>query len=355
LQQRLKSLKEEMEFDRCDSFIITNRENVYYMSGFTGTSGVLFVTNQESFLITDFRYTHQAKEQVTNFDVVECGNNMWDFILEQIKKYKIKNTGFECRDISYNKYTEIRDKLKGVKLIPKIDYIEKLRIIKDEEEIILIGKAAEIGDNAFDHILDYIKPGVSEIDIALELEFFMRNNGADGLSFDTIVASGHRSALPHGSASKKRIEYGDLLTLDYGCRYKGYCSDMTRTVAIGNISDEQEKLYRTVYEAQKSAREYIKAGLTCEEVDRKARNIINLAGYGKMFGHGLGHGVGLQVHEDPRLAPGVKSHLQTNMVVTIEPGIYIPQIGGVRIEDLVTVTDNGCNELSNSIRELLFL
>lgn len=344
-----------MQNDKYDSFLITNPKNIYYISGFTGTSAVLFITMQENFLITDFRYIQQANEQASNFNIIECKNNLWDLVMGIIKKYNIINMGFESHHITYKIYVEMYNKIENVYLFPREDYIEKIRSIKTKEEISLIEKAAQITDDAFNHILGIIKPGISEKDLAFELEYFMRKCGADGLSFDTIVASGYRSALPHGVASAKKIENGDLLTFDFGCIYKRYCSDMTRTIVVGSASEEQRKIYQIVYNAQKLAREYLKAGLSGEAVDLKAREVIDRAGYSNMFGHGLGHGVGLEVHENPRLAPGVKKQLEKNMVVTIEPGIYINNFGGVRIEDLVVVTDDGCKELSNSTRELLCL
>lgn len=344
-----------MEHEKYDSFLIMNPENIYYVSGFTGTSGYLFISTQENFLITDFRYTKQASEQSSNFKILECKDNIWNLVMDIINKYNIKNMVFESHFITYNKYIEMCKVIKDIELIPMEDFIEKIRAIKNKDEISLIEKAAQITDEAFDYILGIIKPGITEKDIAFELEYYMRKRGADSLSFDTIVASGYRSALPHGVAGDKKIENGDLLTLDFGCRYKRYCSDMTRTVVVGNVREEQRKIYQTVYNAQKLAKEYIKAGLSGEAVDMKAREIINLAGYKGMFGHGLGHGVGLEVHEAPRLAPGVKKELKQDMVVTIEPGIYINNFGGVRIEDLVVVTKEGCKELSNSTRELLCL
>lgn len=351
--KRLKNIRERMAREGYDSILITKKHNVYYLSGFTGTAGVLFITMDDAYLITDFRYIQQAKEQTLEFNVLKYEDTIWATLNNLVRQNGLNNIAFESNHVTYNQYERMKKEIAEIQLIPTQDIVEDLRIKKDEEEILTIERAARIADETFEYILDIIKPGISERDIACELEYFMKQKGAEGIAFDTIVASGIRSALPHGVADNKKIEKGDFVTLDFGCKLNRYCSDMTRTIVIGKPDEEQKKIYKTVFEAQKAAREYVKSGLTGEEVDKVARDIINLGGYEGLFGHGLGHGVGVEIHEAPRLAPGFKRKLEENMVVTIEPGIYINSLGGVRIEDLVVITEDGCRELSNSSRELI--
>lgn len=233
--------------------------------------------------------------------------------------------------------------------------ISEQREIKDEEEIAKIRAAEKLGDEAFSYVLNFIKPGISELDVAFELEFFMRKNGASGLSFDTIAASGIRSAMPHGVASEKIIEKGDLLTLDFGCVLDGYCSDMTRTVAVGSIDSKGKEIYETVLAAQKAGLEYIAKGKVCSGADAAARKVITEAGYGKNFGHALGHSVGIEIHESPTLSPKCDKILVPGNVVTVEPGIYIENFVGVRIEDLVLITDSGVENFTHSEKELIIV
>jgi Xaa-Pro aminopeptidase len=276
-----------------------------------------------------------------------------EFIADTVKSLGIKKLGFEEDHMSYGFYTDISSKLREVELTSLDGIIERLRQVKDEEEIKLIEKAASIADNAFSEIIKFIKIGMTEKEIDLELEFLMRRNGASGLSFPSIVASGKRSSLPHGAASHKKVEYGDFLTLDFGCVYNGYCSDITRTVIIGKASEKQKEIYDIVLEANLEALKNIRPGITGEELDTIARKVIEKYGYAKYFGHGLGHGVGMLVHELPYVSKKGTSPLQSGMVITDEPGIYISGFGGVRIEDLVLISDSGYRVLSHSSKELI--
>jgi Xaa-Pro aminopeptidase len=262
--------------------------------------------------------------------------------------------GFEDRSLVCSTFTQYHKEL-GVNLLPLEDTLLKPRQIKTEQELSLLRKAEEIGDLAFSHILKVLKPGITELEVAAELEYVMKKNGASGLSFDTIVASGLHSSMPHAVPTDKKLEKGDFVTMDFGCIYHGYCSDMTRTVVIGRASEEQRRIYETVLHAQLKAMEGLRPGMKCVEVDRIARDFISEAGYGTYFGHGLGHSVGLYIHESPALNTRDETVLQPGMIETIEPGIYIPGFGGVRIEDMGVVTEQGYRSFARSPKMLIEL
>ncbi len=271
-----------------------------------------------------------------------------------VEELKIMKLAFEKNDLTYSEFEKYESEL-SCSFIPKEGYTEKIRLLKTAEEITILQEAATIADEAFSYILTKIRPGVREIEIANELEFFMRSKGADSSSFDIIVASGYRSALPHGVASEKEIQNGELVTLDFGALYKGYCSDITRTVAVGKINDELKEIYQTVLDAQLKGVTDIKAGITAKEADALTRDHIKSKGYGDYFGHSTGHGLGLEVHEMPGLSYRSETILEPGMVVTVEPGIYVPGVGGCRIEDDIVITENGCNILTKSSKELIEL
>lgn len=336
-----------------DSAIVFKPENRRYLSGFTGSSGYVVITEEKSFFITDFRYVQQSNNQCKGFEVIEHTNDRT--VYDILNELGLKKLGFEDGFVTVSQYNDFNEKLNEIELVPLKDTLANIRVIKDEDEINEIRKAAEITDKTFEYICGILKPGITEWEVSLEIESFMKKNGASGTSFESIVASGVRSSLPHGVASDKVIEVGDFVTLDFGCIYNGYCSDMTRTVVIGKASDKQKEIYNTVLEAQEAALKAIKAGVTGFEADKVARDIIKDKGYGEYFGHGLGHGVGLEVHESPRLSPLGKDTLRANMVVTDEPGIYLPDFGGVRIEDLIVVKEDGCEVLSKSPKLLIEL
>lgn len=353
--EKLNKLTEKLQAENLDAMLITNGINRRYITGFTGTAGVALITkNNERIFITDFRYTEQATAQAKHFTIVEHKNGMEAEVQNQIKKHNIKTLGFEQTDISYATYKGY-EKAFTVELVPVSDFVEELRIIKSADEVKIMKKAAEMADAAYTHIQSFIKPGVKEIEVANELEFFMRKQGATSSSFDMIVASGYRSALPHGVASEKEIQSGELVTLDFGALYKGYCSDITRTLAVGEISDQLTDIYKTVLEAQKRGVAGIKPGMTGAEADALTRDYITEKGYGDYFGHSTGHGLGMEVHEQPGVAPKSKTVLKPGMVVTVEPGIYMPEIGGCRIEDDIIITDTGNERLTHATKELIHL
>lgn len=355
IEKRLEKFLAKFELLGIDGAFVFKDENRNYLSGFTGDDSFLFITKEKSYFITDSRYTEQAQNEVVGFEVVEYKPPIHDFIASLVEKHNVKRLGVEEDRLSFSDYIVYKEKLNGVEIVQLEQTIEKIRMIKDAEEVKLIETAASIADKAFEHILGFIKPGMTEIEVALELEFFMKKLGASALSFPTIVASGNRSSLPHGTASEKVINEGDFITLDFGCVYKGYCSDMTRTIVLGKASEKQKEIYNTVLEANEAALKAVKPGISCAELDKIARDIIVERGYGERFGHGLGHGVGREVHELPYVNARSKFDLEPGMVITDEPGIYIPGFGGVRIEELVLVTEDGYKVLSKSPKHLIEL
>lgn len=355
IMKRIARIRDILKNINADGIIAYSPENRRYLSKFTGTTGYVIIGMNNAGFVTDFRYTEQAALQCKGYEIIKNENSLTEYLADTISKYNIKNLAYEDDYMTVGFYDKLKEKLFDVNMIPLKESSGEIRIIKEEEELENIKKAAEITDLAFSHILGYIKPGITEIDIALELEYFMKKNGASGNSFDSIVASGLRSSMPHGVATDKKINNGDLLTIDFGCVYNGYCSDMTRTIVVGKANEEQKKIYNIVLKAQKEALLHIRAGVSGKDVDKVARDIISEAGYGDNFGHGLGHGVGLAIHEEPRLSPMGNRVLEKNMVVTNEPGIYISGFGGVRIEDLVAVGEDGPVVFSKSPKELIEL
>ncbi|RFA32793.1 Xaa-Pro dipeptidase [Virgibacillus dokdonensis] len=351
---KLTKLKQALEAKKLDGILISSGINRRYMTGFTGTAGVALISLTDARFITDFRYTNQANEQIADFTVVEHKQGLNEEIKQQLKIMGIKKLGFEQDHVTYSEYTTFNDTFE-VELIPVNNMVESLRIFKTNDELAIMKKAAKIADDAFDHIQSYIKPGVREIDISNELEFFMRKQGATSSSFDIIVASGYRSALPHGVASNKKIQSGELVTMDYGALYQGYCSDITRTVAVGEINDQLHSIYHIVLEAQLRGVTAIKPGVTGKEADAATRDYIKENGYGEFFGHSTGHGLGMEVHEAPSLSFKSEKPLEKGMVVTVEPGIYIPEVGGCRIEDDVVLTETGNERLTLAPKELIQL
>jgi Xaa-Pro aminopeptidase len=355
---RIKRLKERLKGEKVDGILLLNDSNIRYISGFTGSESYVIISEQVSAFITDSRYTEQAAEECIDFEVIRWGRPLLglnETIRDICTKYGIKKLAFEKEHIKYGVYEELLKALPEVELISTSQVVERLRGIKDEGEISCIRKAAQIADRAFVEILKYIKPGVTEKDIERELQYLIKKQGADDVAFGSIVASGKRSSLPHAIPSDKKIENGDFVTLDFGAMYMGYRSDMTRTVVVGEASDEQRKVYEIVKAAQAAASDAIKAGVPCKVADSAAREYIANAGYGDYFGHGLGHGLGLDIHEEPFLSPSSEKILELGNTVTVEPGIYLPNWGGVRIEDTVVVGENGIEVLTKATKSLVII
>lgn len=342
--QRLESLRATLATRGLDGIFVAQPENRRYLSGFTGTSGFVLVAQNHAKFITDFRYLDQAREQCQGFEIVNQSASLMECLKAELNASAVRKLGFEQDFLTYGsvtRYKELEQSVSGLQWVPTSGIFEDMRTIKDEHEVALIEQAARIADAAFEHILGYLRPGLTEKEVALELETFMRNQGAAGASFETIVASGWRSSLPHGVASDKVLEDGDFVKMDYGAFYGGYCSDLTRTVVLGTPSDKQRQVYDIVLGAQERALEAAKAGISGPDLDKVARDYISKHGYGEAFGHSLGHGIGLEIHEGPRVAASSSDLLRPGMVITIEPGIYLSGWGGVRIEDDVLLLPDG--------------
>jgi Xaa-Pro aminopeptidase len=337
-----------------DAFIVSRPENIFYLCGFSGTTATLVVASDRAILVTDFRYVERAREEVSEVEV-ESAKDITIGLINIMSDLSTKSAAFESHFVSYDTYRRLEGKLSSIKLKPVSKEVEKFRQIKDSEEQALMTQAAKISSAAFSHIVPFLRPGVTEKEIAIELLTFMHREGAEREAFDVIVASGVRSAMPHAKTSAKEISPGDFVTIDLGVAYQGYYSDMTRTFVVGRASEKQRTIYELVREAQALALDSISSGKTGEEVDKICRDYLDKAGYGEYFLHGLGHGVGLEVHENPLVGPKGKETLQPGMVFTVEPGLYIPGFGGVRIEDMVILKEEGIEVLTKFSREMVEL
>jgi Xaa-Pro aminopeptidase len=331
--------------------LITNPENIRYLCGFTGTEGTLLLAGGSSFFLTDGRYTTQAGQQVHAGRIITFKDKAKE-LARLVKKCGLETLGYESRHMTVAQLRDLERELAGVRLIEQPDAFDALRMVKDAAEIKLLARAAEIAAASLADTCACIRIGMSEREVAAELEYRMRKNGGTGAAFPTIVASGARSALPHGTASAKRLARGELLLIDYGVVYEGYCSDETCTFVLGEPSAKQRRIYATVKKAHDRALAALRPGKTLREVDAAARGYIVACGLGRCFSHGTGHGLGLCVHEQPVVSPRSKSVAQKGMVITIEPGVYLPGWGGVRIEDTVVVTAGGCTLLTRTDKSL---
>lgn len=350
---RLNNLRRSLP-EEVDALLVLKPENRTYVSGFTGSSGYLVVGKQGDFMLTDFRYAEQAAAQCPGVEIIDYAPDLHISLNEQLAKAGIDRLGFEGDFVPHATWTTLGEKLDAV-LVPCAGLVEKLRMVKDEGELAAMQKAAQIAEAALEEILPIIKPGVTEAHVALELEIAMRRLGSQGASFNTIAASGPRSSLPHGRASERKIMPGDFLTLDFGAMYNGYCSDITRTFVVGKATAEQRRVYDTVLQAQLKALSAVRPGILGKDVDKVARDYITEQGFGERFGHGLGHGVGRMVHEGPSAGSKSEDTLAAGNVITVEPGIYIPEWGGVRIEDMVVVTEDGYRNFNVFTKELVEL
>jgi len=353
--QRIQNAFSLLKKNRIDCLLVTEINHVRYLTGYSGSNGMVLLMPPKAYFVTDFRYKVQAQKEVKNCAIIIAEQALTSELPKIPGLHKKVKIGVEAEFVTLALQERLNDLLPHATFKSTEKLIESLSITKDIDEIKKIKKAVKISEKAYNETLSLIKPGIKEKDIALELEYKMRKLGAEASAFDTIVASGQRSSMPHGVASDKKVKKGDLVTIDFGCFFQGYASDITRTFVLGKANEKQKKIYDIVLRAQVAACRAVKPGLACSRLDGVARDIIMKAGYGDYFGHGLGHGIGLVVHDWPRMNASSPETLETNMVVTIEPGIYIPNWGGVRIEDDVVVTATGGQILSKLPKELMEL
>lgn len=353
MSDRLHRLVAQFPEKELDALLISAPENRRYLSGFTGSAGYLFISSERAVLVTDSRYTEQATNQAPDFQVMQVRGG-WDWFLEQLKETGVKRVGFESRDMTVATYNSLVGAVKDdsalsqVSMIATAEMPEEGRVFKDQRELALLQRAIDASDAAMEAVCPNITVGMTEREVAWRMEMAMRDFGADGISFDTIVASGPNGAMAHHRPSDRAIQAGEPIVIDMGAIVEGYCSDITRTVVVGEPDETFRKIYDIVLGAQLTAINTVRPGMTGEDCDDLSRAVIAEAGYGDNFGHSLGHGVGLAVHENPRVSPRSPDKLEPNMVFTVEPGIYLTGWGGIRIEDIVVLGDDGAKVLSKA-------
>lgn len=353
--QRIMNIRKAVVKNNLDGMLFTNLPNIRYLSGYSGSSGMLWVTPKQAIFLTDFRYKEQSAREVKNARTVIVTKGLLDGLTTLPEFIQARNIGFEEQALTYSQYRSLQKESRGKKLVPISGMAEKPRQVKSPEEIVKIARASQIADQAFNRILKFIKPGISEKLIAAELDHTLKMLGSSNPSFDSIVGSGPNGALPHAQPGDRKVRKGDFIVLDFGAIYQGYHSDMTRTVCLGRPTEKHLKIYDIVTRAQMAGLNAVKSGIKGKYADLAARKIINEAGYGDYYGHGLGHGVGLEVHEGPNMGMRTENILPENSTVTVEPGIYLPGWGGVRIEDLVVVKKDSCLVLSKSTKKLIII
>lgn len=353
MKERVEGLVAQFEENELDGVLISAPENRRYLSGFSGSAGYLFITKANAILVTDSRYTEQATNQSPNFDVRQVKGG-WGWLTDEMKSSGVKKIGFESQDMTVSAYNSLIDAIKGdsslgdVSMIPAPGLAENQRIVKDKEELQMLQLAIDAADQAMDQVCPTIVPGMTEKEVAWRMEVAMRDFGADAISFDTIVAAGPNGAMAHHQPSDYIIKQSDPIVIDMGAKVGGYCSDLSRSIAVGEPDETFNKIYDTVLGAQLTAINTVKIGMTGEETDNLSRDVIVEAGYGDNFGHSLGHGVGLVIHENPRVGPRSPDVLELNTVFTVEPGIYLSGWGGIRIEDIVILGENGAVPMSKA-------
>jgi Xaa-Pro aminopeptidase len=355
LKNRRSRLNQFFEEYSLRAVLFADMRNIRYLCGFSGTEGALLISEDYAWFLCDSRYTAQAAKEVQGAEVRECGAVRIDTIAALALEYGLDRIGFEAAHTTVSAFRRMSEMLTGIELVELGSNLDEIRACKDATEIEQLNSVATLSSHALTAVLGNIKPGVREVDIAVALELEMLRRGADGKAFDFIVASGERGAMPHGRASDKIIQSGELVTIDFGALKNGYHSDETVTVACGKPENRAREIHSVVRMAHDRAIEAVRPGISCKDLDEVARGYIRDKGFGDYFGHGLGHGVGLEIHEMPMLSPRSTAVLEEGMVITIEPGIYIPGFGGVRIEDTVVVTGDRCRVLTSADKQLLVL
>lgn len=352
----VEKLRKALGMQQGEGVLVYNPSNMFYLSGYRG-EGLVLITPAGQYVVTDFRYTEQAEAEAPGFTVcmTDAGKSHEKICAELCAQQQIAKLWYEADEVTVSTFAKCQREMPQLAFEPIENAITTLRELKDEQELALIAKACEITGDSFERVLSFIKEGMTEREIALFLDFDMMSHGAEKSSFSTIVAAGAHGSLPHAVPGEYRIRKGDMITMDFGARFGNYCADMTRTVALGEPSAEMKHVYEVVLEAQKRAQDAVKAGVVCSQIDAIARNYIDSCGYQGRFGHGLGHAVGIDIHESPRFNTVCGEVTKVGQVMTVEPGIYLPGIGGVRIENSVVVRENGCDVLTKPTRELIIL
>lgn len=357
-KRRLANLRRHLRkagLDGSDSFLVSARPNIQYLCGFTGSYGFLIVTAEHATLYTDGRYTIQARSQAHGVDVRESTQRPLELLLADLKQHKARRLAFEENRLSYTLYQTLRRALRRTKLEPLEGTVEQLRLVKTPDEIKKVRRAARLNSKAFENVCSRARPEWTEARFAAELDFEFRVLGGDGPAFETIVASGPHSALPHARARARRLVPNALIVADHGVILDGYNSDMTRVLCFGRVGNTEQRIFQAVRAAQQAAVDAVRAGVQAKTIDNTARKVLEQFDLAAAFPHGTGHGVGIEIHEQPRIGAGEKTRLTVGMVITIEPGVYVEGVGGVRIEDLVAVTKGGCEILSRTPRQLRVL
>jgi Xaa-Pro aminopeptidase len=361
--KRISALRDELHSQNVDAIFVSFLPHLRYVSNFSGSYGLGIVlknnsklaTRNSQLFFTDGRYKEQIKQELNGWKVFITRDNLIEYIKEKKIFRGIKNIGFDKNTLSFAEHSKLVEFFPHHRFIPLENVFEKFTSVKDETELVSLKKSIAVTDNVFTEILSAIEAGMTESELAAEISFLQKILGGETDAFEPIVASGWRGALPHARSSQKKIKRGELVVLDFGTVVNGYHSDMTRTIGVGKISSEIKKVYQVVKDSQQKAIDAVKNGMSAKKIDGIARNYIRKKGFGKFFNHSLGHGVGLQIHEAPKLSPTSKHTLQTGMAITIEPGIYIPNLCGIRIEDIVVVEKDGCKVLTQSEKELITL
>ncbi|WP_432403799.1 M24 family metallopeptidase [Wukongibacter sp. M2B1] len=355
---KIERLLRKLKDDKLDGLLLITDQNIRYVTGFTGSDSFIIITPRDNYFITDGRYVEQVEQECPEFKIInwrQPSRRLSEAIRDITVDLGIKRLGFEKNHVNYELYEDLSQDITDTELIPTKGIVESIRYKKDDDEILKIRKACEISEKALNRLLSSIKPGVTEKELVAELEYYIKKQGADGVGFETILISGKRTSLLHGKPSDKRIEHGDFITIDFGAMYDGYICDMTRTLAVGEVSEKQRAVYEAVKEALSYATNSIKANIASRIPCERYNEIIERAGYLDYYYPNLGHGVGLFVHEEPFMGPASEYTLEKNCIITVEPGVYIPDWGGVRIEDMVLVMEEGFEILTKSPKDLIII
>jgi Xaa-Pro aminopeptidase len=352
---RISRLQEKVHERGLDALLVSSLPHIRYLTGFSGSNALCIVGAARRFFLTDVRYTLQSRQEVKGWRRVVSPLGLYESAAEQRLLARARNVGFEEEHVTQAQYRTLRRLFPGVRFRTTSGLVEEMTLVKDPSEIGRIKRAVDLTDAVFAEILSDIRPGVREREIAAEISYRQKVHGAEGDAFDSIVVAGKRGALPHGKPTGKRIRPGEFVTLDFGCIVDGYHSDLTRTVAVGRASPRMKQMYNAVLEAQRAAIDAARAGMLARDLDSVARNSLHAAGFGKYFTHSLGHGLGLVIHERPRVSRLSTERLVAGTVITIEPGIYLPGVAGIRIEDDVVITENGCRVLTKAPKDLMIV